>query len=92
MTQSERRAATLGGGLPETEPEELELLLVCVAAGAARRLRSGETGEPRSAKSLESGLSLVPSMQRSEWKRLERECDIVKRKGGTFGGKSLSDL
>lgn len=41
--------------LPLTDPEELELLLVLVMALETARVRSGDTGEPKS-KSFASGL------------------------------------
>lgn len=49
---------------PETDPDELELLLVVVAGGRVK----GDTGEPRSS-SLKSGL-LVVSVILSSWSQL----------------------
>lgn len=51
---------------PETDPDELELLLVVVAAGPLPiRVRSGDTGEPKSS-SRKSGLfTLMPQFSSS---------------------------
>lgn len=86
--ESDLLAAGLGPFRPDTDPDELELLLVAVASPPLCRVRRGETGEPRSS-SRKSGL-LAWQLSESRRRSLSEstpgsemgfpECDISKKK------------